>query len=410
MSDDGSRVVIGAIFNGYPNYESGHVRIYDIDSSETSWTQVGQDIDGEATCDQSGVSVAMSADGSRIAIGALNNDGNGFISGHVRIYDIDSSEMSWTQVGQDIDGEAANDRSGRSIAMSADGSRIAIGAPDNDGNSSIDSGHVRIYDIDSSGTSWTQVSQDIDGEAAGDRSGSSVAMSADGSRIAIGANFNDGNASDSGHVRIYDIDSSGTSRTQVGQDIDGEAADDRSGWSVAMSANGSRIAIGSRVNDDNGCRSGHVRIYDIDSSGISWIQVGQDIDGEAALDFSGSSVAMSADGSRIAIGAFVNNGNGSTDSGHVRIYDIDSSGTSWTQVGQDIDGEAAFDEAGQAVAISADGSRIVIGAPDNDGNGSDSGHVRIYRLVDALWFPIGLEPAITPKPASPRFRVNLPSI
>jgi Tol biopolymer transport system component len=239
-----------------------------------------------------------------------------------------------------------------------------IGAPDNDGNGES-SGHVRIYDIDSSGSSWTQVGQDIDGQAANDRSGSSVAMSADGSRIVIGAPGIDGNGSSSGHVRIYDIDSSGTSRTQVGQDIDGEAA-------VAMSTDGLRIAISVTGNDDNGFDSGHVRIYDIDSSGTSWSQVGQDIDGEAA-------VAMSTDGLRIAISATGNDDNG-FDSGHVRIYDIDSSGTSWSQVGQDIDGEAAEDT-GFSVAMSADGSRIAIGAPTNDGSGSNSGHVRIYGLV-----------------------------
>ena len=50
----------------------------------------------------------MSSDGSRIAIGARYNDGNGNNSGHVRVYDY--SNGSWSQVGSDIDGEATNDR------------------------------------------------------------------------------------------------------------------------------------------------------------------------------------------------------------------------------------------------------------------------------------------------------------
>ena len=36
-------------------------------------------------------------------------------------------------------------------------------------------------------SSWTQVGGDIDGEAAGDKSGSTVSMSSDGTRMAIGA-------------------------------------------------------------------------------------------------------------------------------------------------------------------------------------------------------------------------------
>ena len=163
----------------------------------------------------------------------------------------------WTQLGADIDGEAVSDASGYSVAMSDDGSRVAIGATYNDGNVT-DSGHVRIYSWN--GTAWTQLGADIDGEAADDRSGSSVAMSSDGSRVAIGAYANDGNGNNSGHVRIYSWN--GTAWTQLGADIDGEAADDLSGYSVAMSDDGSRVAIGGYSNDGNGNNSGHVRVYE----------------------------------------------------------------------------------------------------------------------------------------------------
>ncbi|MDP6145589.1 MAG: hypothetical protein QF596_07460, partial [Acidimicrobiales bacterium] len=100
-------------------------------------------------------------------------------------------------------------------------------------------------------------------------------------------------------MRIYSWN--GTAWTQLGADIDGEAADDRSGWSVAMSSDGSRVAIGSYINDGDGNNSGHVRIYCW--NGPAWPQLGADIDGEAVSDRSGFSVAMSSDGSRVAIGA-----------------------------------------------------------------------------------------------------------
>ncbi|GIR59660.1 MAG: hypothetical protein CM15mP65_22410 [Crocinitomicaceae bacterium] len=53
---------------------------------------------------------------------------------------------------------------------------------------------------------------------------------------------------------------------------------------------------------------------------------------------------------------------------------------SWTQVGADIDGEAADDRFGYAVSIDDAGDRIVVGAINNDGGGSNSGHVRVYDL------------------------------
>uniref|UniRef100_UPI0040484197 FG-GAP repeat protein n=1 Tax=Aquiluna sp. TaxID=2053504 RepID=UPI0040484197 len=109
-------------------------------------------------------------------------------------------------------------------------------------------------------------------------------------------------------------------------------------------------------------------------------QLGADIDGEAAGDAFGSAVELSSDGSRVAIGAYLNDGNG-TNAGQVRIYDYN--GSSWTQVGVDIDGEAAEDRFGFSVALSRDGSRVANGAVWNDGNGSNAGHVRIFSIVQA---------------------------
>ena len=230
---------------------------------------------------------------------------------------------------------------------------------------------MRVYQ-NVSGT-WTQVGSDIDGEAANDYSGWSVSLSNDGSIVAIGAKNNDGNGSNSGHVRVYQ-NVSGT-WTQVGSDIDGEVANDESGWSVSLDSSGTTVAIGARYNDGNGTSSGHVRVYQNVSG--TWTQVGSDIDGEASNDWSGYSVSLSSDGSILAIGARYNDGNGSS-SGHVRVYQ-NVSGT-WTQVGSDIDGEAASDNSGYSVSLSNDGSIVAIGAYLNDGNGTSSGHVRVISL------------------------------
>lgn len=80
----------------------------------------------------------------------------------------------------------------------------------------------------------------------------------------------------------------------------------------------------------------------------------------------------------MAIGAYRNDGNG-TSSGHVRVYK-NTSGT-WTQLGTDINGEAAGDQSGSCVSLSLDGTKVAIGAFTNTGNGTTSGHVRIYDLT-----------------------------
>jgi hypothetical protein len=165
-------------------------------------------------------------------------------------------------------------------------------------------------------------------------------------------------------------------QTQIGSDIGGEAANDFSG-TVSLSSDGTTVAIGASGNDDNGIDSGHVRVYNW--NGSAWTQLGSDINGEAANDRSGS-VSLSSDGSIVAIGAFSNDGNGNN-SGHVRVYNWN--GSAWTQLGSDINGEAANDLSG-SVSLSSDGSIVAIGATGNDGNGIDSGHVRVYNLSTVL--------------------------
>ena len=137
-----------------------------------------------------------------------------------------------------------------------------------------------------------------------------------------------------------------TGQTQVGEDIDGETANDRSGWSVSMDSDGSHVAIGSRYNDAGipGSNLGHVRVYEYSSG--SWSQVGADIDGEANTDYSGHSVSLDSDGSHVIIGAPENDGAGGYNSGHARVYEYSSG--SWSQLGSDIDGDAVGDKIGRA--------------------------------------------------------------
>ena len=282
-------------------------------------------------------------------------------------YSIVSSDVH-TQVGADINGEAAGDQSATSVALSSDGTRLAVGGWLNDGGGT-DAGHVRVYE--ESGGAWTQLGDDINGEAAGDEFGRSVALSSDGSRLAVGGRGNDGGGTDSGHVRVFE--ESGGTWTQVGDDINGEAAGDHFGWDVALSLNGTRLAAGGYLNDANGSNAGHVRVFE--ESGGTWTQVGTDIDGETASDLFGISVALSSDGTRVAAGAAANDTTG-TDAGHVRVFE--ESGGTWTQVGANIDGEAASDYFGWSVALSSDGTRLAAGGYQNDGGGFNAGHVRVF--------------------------------
>ena len=156
---------------------------------------------------------------------------------------------------------------------------------------------------------WKQIGSDLVGEATGDGFGfTGISLSSNGSILAVGASTNDGNGTDSGHVRIFE--NINNSWTQVGSDIDGENAYDQSGVSVDLSNDGSIVAIGAWHNDDTGSDlpgyaranypNGQVRIYQ--NKNGSWTQVGSEINGDLSDTWSGRSVSLSSDGSIVGFG------------------------------------------------------------------------------------------------------------
>lgn len=328
--------------------------------------------------------VSINSRGDRIAVG-FNTPTT--TAGITRIYEWNG--LSWGQIGADIIGEAANDQSGWSVSLNAVGDRVAIGAPLNDGVAKTDSGHVRVYRFD--GTNWAKlgaVNVDVDGEFTGDQSGWSVSLNAIGDRVAVGAIYNDGttgtSADNRGSVRIYQWNE--TTWTQMGTvDLDGEAAGDQNGWSVSLNSVGDRLAVGANLND-GGARvdSGSVRVYQWD--GTVWTQMGIDLDGEAAGDQNGYCVALNSAGDRIAISAINNDGTtGLTadNRGSVRVYQWN--GTAWIQMGVDLDGEFPGDQSGISIALNAVGDRLITGSRLNDSGTTNSGHIRIYQWDGSAW-------------------------
>ena len=369
INGDGTIVAVGAIYNtGNGNaYNSGHVRIFQY--NDISWVQLGTDIEGEDDHDYSGYSVSLNNDGTIVAIGATGNDGNGYYSGHTRIYRY--NDISWVQLGTDIDGENQYDESGYTVSLNDDGTIVAIGSIYNVGTTTSNAGHVRIYQYND--ISWVQLGQDIDGEAENDYSGRSISLNSDGTIVAIGAYLNDGTASNAGHVRIYQYND--ISWVQLGQDIDGKTSNEFSGKSVSLNNNGTIVVIGSYGYTSY---TGLTRIYQYND--VSWVQMGSDIYAENSSDQFGWSTSINGDGTIIAIGAHYNDGTTTSNAGHVRIFQYNSTDNSWYQLGQDIDGEAVDDNSGYSISLNNNGTRIAIGAYHNDGNGNNSGHVRIYEL------------------------------
>ncbi len=170
--------------------------------------------------------------------------------------------------------------------------------------------------------------------------------------------------------------------------LSNELADiDKFASSVSLNKEGNIIAIGDMSEDEVAANTGQVRVYQkIDAN---WVQLGQNINGENSADFSGISVSLSDDGLTVAIGS-EDNSDVANESGHVRVFTLIND--NWEQLGNDIDGEEDFDYLGRSLSLSADGTILAVGAAQNDNpslNKSAAGKVRIFQYNGTDWLQIG---------------------
>lgn len=176
---------------------------------------------------------------------------------------------------------------------------------------------------------------------------------------------------------MFDWD--GTDWVQRGSDLDGQP-EQYQGSAVAISADANTIAVGAEQFHDGRCcefTPGRVRVYDWD--GTDWAQRGDEIEGRQILDFMGSAVAISADGNTVAMGAPDRPG-----IGYVRV--VDWIGGAWEPRGEDLATGVRFNQFGAAVAISADGNTIAAGAPGFNPSAVSSGpaFVQVFRSAGAV--------------------------
>ncbi|HEA28855.1 MAG TPA: T9SS type B sorting domain-containing protein [Leeuwenhoekiella sp.] len=270
-----------------------------------------------------------------------------------------------TQIGQDIDGEAPENSFGNSVSLSSNGSIVAIGGYRNAENGRW-SGHVQVYQ--NVNDNWVQIGQDINGDGPDQQFGYSVSLSANGDILAIGAL--------TGSAKVYQ--NQNDDWVQIGSTLFGGSSDNF-GNSVSLNSDGNILAIGAPADTNkNGINAGSARVYE--NLNGNWIQIGSTIDGgEGNNDRFGHSVRLSGDGSILAVGAIQNFA-----PGFVKIFE--NQGGNWVQLGSNIVGQAAGDNYGFSVDLSANGTSVAIGSENAS---AGAGHVRIYKYQSNAWGQIG---------------------
>ena len=325
-------------------------------SNVEGWSQIGRSIDGAAgSTDSAGWGdVSLSDNGSRVAVSYPYSDTAGENAGEVRVFEL--VDEAWELLGAAILGSSERDGFGSDVSLSGDGSRVAVGYSGVDGRSPSQArGHVRVFELNAAGAAWVQVGGDLDGRGDNDDFGGSVSLSRNGSRLAVGAASHSPVIEEeegevfAGQVRVFDLDdAAGAAWVQVGQDLNGTTELQWAGSSVALSGDGSRVVVAGWGTDG-------VRVFDLDTAGTTWTQAGAGFAGSSFGPF--RNVSLSGDGSHVAVGE-PQPGNGK-----VEVFAQVGTPAVWTVVGAAISGTSAGDEFGRSVSLSRDGSRLAVGVP-----------------------------------------------
>ena len=427
MSADTTIIAVGAPRATEPGgYTSaGVVTVYKYGT--LGWKPMGERLVGDGSYELFGASVSLSSDGTIVAIAAPN--------GSVRVYEwsVTNGALGWTQQGYDIP------RIGRSISLSADGTIVAIGNHLNGNIDGVwYRGEVSVYERDQSvALGWKQIGSDIEGfwnGTQGDYTGRSVSLSADGSVLAVGAPNSyaympgtlNAAGSEHGAVRIYERDASvGPGWTQAGQTIQLDpygAGNYKLGTSVSLSADGLTVAAGAPFYDrpyGNLLDSGAVIVYQMHSNKVFYeaktsgtcaqYVTTRDECNEARRDPYSSTfpdsdypypgVQSNAWDNRPS-GCIVGGGGHGTvyfnsdtsvsfDCGHGGFNCICKySGARWTPISEIIEGNLREAKFGWAVSLSADGTSVVAGAPGGSprdpsdfdtSDNAETGYVYMYQ-------------------------------
>ncbi len=389
-----------------------------------------------------GVSVALAADGSELAVGAQLEDSNGvgvnpaaqanngaFNAGAVYLYRREGGDHTAFLKASNA---GANDAFGGALALSADGRTLAVGAvgessngtgvePPTQGDDSLAfSGAVYVF-RQVAGT-WSQEAYlKAFNPGANDRFGSIVSLSADGSRLAVGAHWegSSGTGVDpptlrddagirSGAVYVFRREAAGGWAREAQLKASNTGAGDTFGIALALSSDGTTLGVGASSEDSSGVgvnppsqsndsASGSGAVYVFGLTDAGWEQQAYVKASNAGADDGfGSAVAIAADGHTLVVSASGEDSNGAganpmaqgdnSLAGSGAAYVFRRSAGVWSQDAYlKASNPALNDGFGTSVAISATGDTVVVGSFNGTALVANSGAAHVFQRTQGVW-------------------------
>ncbi len=405
------------------------------DVSPVSGLQAYVKASNTGAADDFGFAVALSTDGNTLAVGAPSeasaatgvggNQADNTAPAAGAVYVFTRSGATWTQQAYiKASNAGAGDQFGISVALSSDGNTLAVGAIGEDssaigvGGSETDNSATNagaVYVFTRSVATWTQQAYvKASNTGAADNFGSSVALSGDGSTLAVGAIGEDGSAAEAGAVYVF-TRSVATWTQQAYVKASNAGALDLFGFSVALSGDSNTLAVGAigeasavggTPTDNTAPSAGAVYVFT--RSVATWTQQAYvKASTIGAGDQFGFSVALSGDGNSLAVGAIgeasaaTGIGGNQTDNTAAAagaVYVFTRSVATWTQQAYvKASNTGALDLFGFSVSLSGDGNILAVGAIGEssaavgiggnqiDNTAADAGAVYVFTRSVATW-------------------------
>jgi len=370
-----------------------------------TWTQVGQEITTSVPMPTSTYNlysnsyISLSNDGTIMAVGSYNSQGS------VQVYQY--NDNMWKPYGNEIVDTSAGEN-GWSVSLSGDGNIVAIGSPST--NYSTTFGSVQVYQYDENMDVWQPYGNKIVSPSGKyESAGYSVSLSNDGTIIAV--SYND-YINKIGSTQVYHYSPVTNGWNPMGAEFFNNVTDYSSGQTlgqtVALSSDGTIVAIGLpffpstfKTVENGGGSAGLVQVYKLytvtntdDTVTYEWKQLGSNIiDASGSIYYAahfGYSISLSSDGLTIAIGSpgadvgYADLTGG--DNGLVQVFHY-SNDNGWAKLGSNIitlDTQSGGEVTGYSVSLSGDGKIVAVGSPGyhviSDGSSSlTNGIVQVYQ-------------------------------
>jgi len=373
LSRDGSILAMGGgQSSSSAGGDTGHVQVMKWNISTMNWDPLGNRFDGDPfTSMGAEKSVSLSGNGRRVAIGSPFS----LPSGLAQVFEYMAPQNAWHQMGQNITGLDVPSNAGVCTVLSEDGTVLVVGdqvfAVSETTGEFIYPGRLQTYEWaheteDSEGGVWKSRGT-IEALTDYDGIGTRVALSSDGSVMVVGAmewGMESMSFDNPGQVRVYSWN--GTAWNQSSLPINGTTSGESFGNEVAMSYDGGTIAVSKKPTTGIGAVT--VFTKNTNNTGMvdEWIQLGTTLQGQAGERNFGSAISLSGNNRRLAVASELS----------VAVFEWMKSEADW-----EIIGNFSADLPITGLALSQNGTVLVIGAPGLGSLAETSGPTVVYKWV-----------------------------